>query len=392
MRFADFLFERLPGVTSSAEPFAAVAYEAELRAKNDALRVFWQAASLPGAPKQIIPAVVPRNYRTTSKRRVTVHGRSGVSLGFAESKAVGAAVSALDLAAHNRIYHAIYQKLSTPAFGGLARALNWIILRGDLDRRCLILNICRMDGQTVRKAKLLAERLAEAEPCVTAALLYFDPTRSDYYLTAERPRSAVDLKHLFGPRLLTLKVDGLNLKYPPTAFSQVNEAMVPSLVKTARELLQVRNTERLIDLYCGYGLFSFALGREAAETLGMELTGESIATAVETARRQFAHARFRFIPTRITDASLAQKLPTRNATLPEVVLLDPPRQGAAPGVIETIAARKPARVLQICCGTDEIVPAVRTWISTGYRVDTVQPMDLFPGTAGLETLILLSKA
>jgi len=75
---------------------------------------------------------------------------------------------------------------------------------------------------------------------------------------------------------------------------------------------------------------------------------------------------------------------------PEAVLLDPPRKGTAEGVAETIAARAPRRIVHICCGTDEIPREIAAWARVGYRVQRVAPLDLFAGTLGLETMLLLA--
>jgi len=74
------------------------------------------------------------------------------------------------------------------------------------------------------------------------------------------------------------------------------------------------------------------------------------------------------------------------------VLLDPPRQGTEPGVVEAIAARGPERVVHICCGIDEIPREVAAWSTAGYRLQRAVPLDLFAGTLGLETLLLLTPA
>jgi tRNA/tmRNA/rRNA uracil-C5-methylase (TrmA/RlmC/RlmD family) len=71
--------------------------------------------------------------------------------------------------------------------------------------------------------------------------------------------------------------------------------------------------------------------------------------------------------------------------------LDPPRKGTEPGVIRALAMRKPVRVLHIFCGTDEIPAALAEWERYGYRVKEVLPMDLFPGTPHLETLVALER-
>jgi tRNA/tmRNA/rRNA uracil-C5-methylase (TrmA/RlmC/RlmD family) len=388
MTFSQLLLDRLPNSPYGSEPLANLLYSQELQLKNQAFAELWAQAKLEGRPEAITPAPMPRKYRTTTKRRVVYNEQRGLSLDFADRGAPGTcAFSNLEPDNHNSLYEYLFDRLSTPAYVALARALNWIIIRGGYTSHCVILNVSKLDATVVRKAKQLTEKLPELNFGVTSAMIYFDPTRSDYYLEAERPDDGLDAKHLFGPRLLTLAVEDLKLKYPPTVFSQVNEAMVPLMVQTAREMLDVKSSDRLLDLYCGYGLFSFALGRKAKEVLGVELEGASIATAKDSVRFLGLGSKFRFVSARITGEMLVMSLPPVSPTLTEVILLDPPRQGADPGVIKVLAQRKPRRVLQICCGTDEIAPAVRDWVASGYKVDRICPLDLFAGTANLETLI-----
>ena len=80
-----------------------------------------------------------------------------------------------------------------------------------------------------------------------------------------------------------------------------------------------------------------------------------------------------------------------NSKRPELILLDPPRKGTEPGVISALAARNPDRVLHIFCGTDEIPRELHMWKILGYKPVTIQPLDMFPGTPHLETMVLLQR-
>ena len=392
MTFAQTLLRQLPQATESFEPLADIAYSQELRYKNTALEQFWAENKIGGKLEPIVPAILPRAYRTTTKRRALLHEQHGFALGFEERIRVGFfEISSLEPDTHNKIYAFLFNKLSSPAYKPLARAMNWLIIRGNYTQHCVIFNVCKLDATIVRKTKQISDALTEAKLGVTCAMMYVDPTRSEYYLEAERPDTGLDIKHLFGPRLLTLAVEDLRLKYPPTVFSQVNEAMVPTMVEHARALLQPASADRLLDLYCGYGLFTFTLGRKCKEALGIELAGESIATAIGTAQYLNLSKSIRFKPARITADYLKTALPPVAQDGNEVLLLDPPRKGCESGVIATLAARDPRRVLHICCGTDEIVPTVRDWNANGYRLELARPLDLFPGTANLETLLLLTQ-
>ena len=396
MSFARILIEMagrqgrsLPPETHP-EPLATLDYLDELALKREALAAFWRAADLPGRPDPVLPAPQPRRYRTTTKRRV-VPGPRGVTLAFPGAPATRQrlAPSALDLPEHVAIYEFLIEALSRPTARPLAAALSWAIVRGAAGRLALVLNVRRLDAPIVRSAKRLSEALQEAA-CAQAGFLYLDPSDSGYYLEARRPTGMVAFKRLFGPDWLPVEAQGMRLRFPVTVFSQVNGAMLETMITTALSLLGPLAGRTLLDLYCGYGLFSLTAGREAAHVTGVDTDGP----AIEAARANAVHCgvanRTRFVAGRIDADFLAARL--RRPAAPEVVLLDPPRQGTYPGVVAAVAARQPAHVVHICCGTEEIPREVAAWSAAGLAVQRVVPLDLFAGTANLETMLLLSRS
>lgn len=368
------------------ESLAGLPYADELDLKTRAFARFLQERGIAPPPRPVEPAPKPRAYRTTTKRRAFRHTR-GVGLGFARPAGPGVCVeSDLEPEAHNRLYRWICEVLSRDANAPLARALNWVVVRGGYDRRVVILNIFEVDAGVVRALKRVAGLLAR-EGLAQGALAYIDPTRSDYYLEAVRPPRGLRVKHLFGDRLLALRCRDLLMLYPPTVFSQVNEAMVPVLVDTARDLLQPGGADHLLDLYCGYGLFSHTLGAACRKVTGVEVSADAVRSAREIARRLGTTGRATFLVAGLDAGFVADRLAA--AARPELVLLDPPRKGCAPGVIAALAARRPARVLHVFCGVDEIPGELGQWARAGYGAVAIRPLDMFPGTPNLETLVLL---
>jgi tRNA/tmRNA/rRNA uracil-C5-methylase (TrmA/RlmC/RlmD family) len=379
------------------EPLAALDYAEELALKQQALGAFWQDENLPGRPERIVPAPLPRGYRTTSKRRAAF-GAKGLTLSFPGASdrgrsiiptAGGLAASVLDCPEHAAVYAFLIERIGRPVAQPLAVALNWVIVRGSAGGLAVILNVRVFDARVVRAAKLLAEALqAETSLGVRSGFLYLDPTRSEYYLEADRPADSLSFKRLFGPDFLQIDSAGVRLRFPPTAFSQVNGAMLTVMVENVRSLLAPLDGGPLLDLYCGYGLFSLTVGREAAQVVGADLDGP----AIEAARANAAHLdcakRMRFLSGRIDGPFLAERL--RAPRTPEAILLDPPRQGTEPGVAAALAARAPLRVVHLCCGTDEIPREIAAWSRAGYELQRVVSLDLFAGTTGLETLLLLT--
>ncbi|MFQ3599186.1 MAG: methyltransferase domain-containing protein, partial [Chloroherpetonaceae bacterium] len=291
--------------------------------------------------------------------------------------------SVLEPESHKKIYAVVSEKLNLPAYSTLARHLHFVIVRGSYLEPSVIFNVDMMNGEIVRKLKLLAESLKSLQ--VVSAYVFQDATRSNYTFEQKRPEVQVPFKRLYGAERLFLKILDKKFSYHPTAFSQVNQSLLPAMLQSAEEMLAPHG-KRLLDLYCGYGMFGLSLATHYAEVIGIDAEGVSIQSARENAPF-FKHATLNFLSRRITVDALKRSLP--KAIADEVVLLDPPRQGTEKGVIEYLAERKPVRVLHIFCGVDEIAREVKAWERCGYRVARVLPLDMFAGTPNLETMVLL---
>nr|MDA8164513.1 hypothetical protein [Desulfobacteraceae bacterium] len=358
----------VPAATTASAPLAHLDYPAELKAKEEGLRLFWKNHRLPGSPEPLVPSPRPRGYRTTSKRRAVLRGSTLYFLfGDLTLKAQNRpfADSPLEPPADARIYRFLQQKLSEPAYRLAAGHLNYLIIRGSLAERAVIFNVDELNGPLVRKLKLLAEHLRKLPEPPVAAFVYHDPTQSDYYFEARRP-DGLGFKRLYGPDQLTATFAGCRYKFHPTSFSQVNEAMVEPMLRQAEALLAPAPDGRLLDLYCGYGLFSLFLAPRYREVLGIDAEGPSIRAAIGNAKLNPDGRRARFLARRITAELIAEELPP--APGPETTLLDPPRQGPQPGVIPALCERQPRQVLHIFCGVDQIPASVKEWQAGGYQV------------------------
>jgi tRNA/tmRNA/rRNA uracil-C5-methylase (TrmA/RlmC/RlmD family) len=396
--FADilqgYLRDVAPGGRGLAvEPLAYLGYDRELEVKNRALEEFWAQHRLPPAPGPLVPAPRPRHYRTTTRRHAGC-SRHGLRL-VAHRAAAGAGGTAtedssrLEPAEHAALYEALAARLREPHFRPLARALSYVIVRGSYSERCVLFNVAHLDGTIVRKLKLLGQALPGLDPAVVSAFAFLDPTRSTYYLDSAPVPGQVKLKRLFGPEVLRVDFAGERYEYYPTGFTQVNEAMVPELLASARRLLAPGgDEEHLVDLYCGYGLFTHYLAASYAHAVGLEAAPEGIAAARRNRRFHPAGAPVSFRLCRIDGGTLVRHLPPADGHR-EVVLTDPPRQGMPQAAIAALARRRPAAILQACCGIDVVPGQLAAWRAAGYGVRAVRVLDMFAGTLHLEALILL---
>jgi tRNA/tmRNA/rRNA uracil-C5-methylase (TrmA/RlmC/RlmD family) len=374
-------------------PLALLDYDAELELKTVAIRKWWTMHNLPDKPTRVVASPEPRHYRSTSKRRLVFKGGQWKWDFFLE-RIGGTAKGGIDLlepAAHEAVYKLALEKLNEESYRPLANALNFLIVRGYPDLM-VIFNVFRLNADVVRKAGLLAEHLAKVNPGaargkVAAAHIFYDKTRSDYYLEARVSEGAFRVKKLFGPEFLPVLIGERRFLLHPTGFFQVNPSILPRVMAEVQNALKPQKTDRLLDLYCGCGLFTLPAAEVCAQAIGIEGSPVSI----EAAQRAAGGAKLRntrFSIGRIDAKSLARLLPPADGT-PEILLLDPPRQGTAPGIIPLLAARKPRRVAYLFCDMNTMPAEVDRWRKQGYMVAKVVPFDMFPGTNNLEALVVL---
>ena len=379
--------------SEKTEPLALFEYGEELRIKQTALAAFLRANSIKIKPEPLIGSPRPRKYRTTSKRKV-FESRGKFFLLFADESYITKPdlfrSSLLEPDEHAIIFEYLCGLLNQPGYTFLARALNFIIIRGNYEEFSVIFNISKINADVIRKLKTVASKFNLTGVNIISSFTYYDPTKSEYYFESERPEKEVTFKKLFGPDFLFLKLKGKKFSYHPTSFSQINASIIPALISKTEQLLNPDGSGVLYDLYCGYGLFACSFAGRYKEITGIEASGESIKSALLNAKYLSEGTRIRFAAKKITEDSLLQTLPAKIKEN-EVFLLDPPRNGAEKGVIKTIAEREPGKIIHIFCCVDEIPEGIAQWEKEGYKLKSLSPLDLFPGSPNLEVIALLEK-
>lgn len=177
------------------------------------------------------------------------------------------------------------------------------------------------------------------------------------------------------------------LSYSAGSFSQVNMAQNSALVRTVREWCGLTGKERILELYCGNGNFTFALAPEAHDVLAVEDYAQSIADARRNARQlDVSNVNFE-----VADSTtFVKELAARNERF-DLVLLDPPRSGARE-VVGFLPQLGATRILYVSCDPPTLARDLATIMKGGYRVVRSRPFDMFPQTYHIESVTLLEKA
>lgn len=183
---------------------------------------------------------------------------------------------------------------------------------------------------------------------------------------------------------------GVRLRIHPAAFYQVNHAAATLLYRKAAELASLTGREQILDLYCGTGSIGLSMAHLAREVIGVELTPEAVECATLNARESgIQNARF-YQGDAGDTRHLLDGIP--GGVHPDVVVLDPPRKGSTPELLQCLSDLAVPRIVYVSCNPDTLARDAKMLIDLGYRMGEVTPFDLFPRTGHVETVVLMSKA
>lgn len=232
----------------------------------------------------------------------------------------------------------------------------------------------------IPKAGRLIELLRAAVPGLCSVCLSVNSRRTNVIL-------GTDIRVLWGKAAMEDTLCGLRFSVSPLSFFQVNPRQTERLYGLALEYAGLTGAETVVDAYCGAGTISLLLAQKAKKVIGIEIVPEAIQNANENAARNgVANAEFHVGATE----ELLPKLVT-NGLRPDVIVLDPPRKGCDPAVLQAIIAAAPKRVVYVSCGAPTLARDAKLLVEGGYAAEKVQCVDMFCWTGAVETVMLLSK-
>lgn len=170
-------------------------------------------------------------------------------------------------------------------------------------------------------------------------------------------------------------------------FFQTNPTQAQKLVELAIEMGEPKKTEKMIDLFCGVGTFSLPFATKVKELYGIEIVEKSI----ESAKRNASDNGVENTGFLAKDARHGIDLVLAEFGNPELLLLDPPRSGAGGKVMRKIGRSQPDRIVYVSCNPETFATDIKELVPFGYKLVTVQPVDLFPHTVHVELVSLLVK-
>ncbi len=227
----------------------------------------------------------------------------------------------------------------------------------------------------------LAEALRAAAPGLAGVVLSVNTRKTNVILGEE-------YHTLWGRDWLEEELCGHVFRLSVPSFFQVNREQTQVLYRRALDFAALTGGETVVELYCGIGTISLTLAERAGRVIGVEVVPLAVADARENARRGGLEDKARF---ECGDAAVLASRLEREGVRPDVVVVDPPRKGLAPGVAETIARMAPARVVYVSCDPATLARDVKRLAALSYAPARAEAVDLFPRTTHVETVCRLDR-
>lgn len=259
-------------------------------------------------------------------------------------------------------------------FTGLVRHVYVRTNRAGRSLCCLLVN-----GRGVPREAELVRALRRAEPNLAGIVLGVNEKHNNVIL-------GDSYRALWGEDFLSDTLCGLTFRLSVPSFYQVNPAQTEVLYGKALEFAGLTGAETVLDLYCGIGTISLVMARKAGMVWGAEVVPQAVDDAIANAQRNhIGNARFL-----CADAGEAARYLEGEGVRPDVVCVDPPRKGLAEDVVDTIADMGPQRVVYVSCDPGTLGRDVKRFAGRGYTLKKAVAVDMFPRTAHVETVVLLS--
>ena len=366
--------------------FRHVSYEEELRIKkqrvDDALR---RIGGLELVSEEILPSPQQERYRNKAILNVGERGGKAVT-GFYRPRSHDIVPiescllqdTAADTAA--AVLRRWMDQYSVPAYDELSGRgiVRRLFVRSVKHGVCVCIVAA---ADKLPHCDKLIDMLREACPALVSVVLNVNRSKgngilSDKFLT------------LWGEDSIDAELCSLRFKLSPRSFFQINTPQAEKLYARAIEYAGLSGTERVLDLYCGTGTIGLCAAAQCAHVTGAEIVNAAIEDAKENARRNgIENADFI-----CADASDAARHFADIGMTPDVIIVDPPRKGLAPDVINSIVQMAPARVVYVSCDPATLARDLKLFNEKGYKATRLTAADMFPRTRHVESVALLCKA
>ena len=222
--------------------------------------------------------------------------------------------------------------------------------------------------------------LRKAYPEITTVVLNVNDRQTSMVLgDREKP--------IFGPGVIKDRLCGCMFRISPKSFYQVNPVQTEILYQTAIDYAGLTGKETVIDAYCGIGTIGLIAAKKAGKVIGVELNKDAVKDArINAKENKITNAAFyqgdagRFM---VEMAAKGEKA--------DVVFMDPPRAGSDERFLSSVVKLSPKKVIYISCNPETLARDLKYLTKHHYKVEKIQPVDMFPFCDHCETVCSLSR-
>lgn len=368
--------------------FRHITYQSELDFKQK--RVYDALTRIGGIDGSLISEIIGADesdfYRNKAQLPVTVNSEGNVKVGFfaprthrvialddcqLQSRAFSPAINIfLEWANQNHI--SVYDE---KIHSGILRHL-YLRYAEKTDELmvCIVAN-----ANELRKEKQLVQMLSENLPNLKSIVLNTNTDKTNV-ITGKKCRT------LYGDGYITDILCDMKFRISPLSFYQVNRTQAEKLYQKAAEFANLNKNETLLDMYCGTGTIGLTMANYVKNLIGVEIIPQAVEDAKNNAvLNEISNAEFI-----CADAAQAAKILQKRKVKPDCIVLDPPRKGCESSLIDTISEMSPERIVYVSCDPATLARDIKLFSEKGYFVEKAVPVDLFPRTTHVETVVLMS--
>ena len=336
---------------------------------------------------------VTRAYRNKAQYPFAMT-KQGIVAGFYASKTHNV-VPAFDCALQPKIFGEILKEVCSFADANSLTVYNEETGKGLL--RHLYLRIAELTGEVMLCLVLNGDKLPNERAFVELFTEKFNCIKSiQINVNTKNTNVVLGSKYrvIFGERYIEDILCGVRFRITPESFYQVNHDGAEILYGLAKQkaISGYNRKISLVDMYCGTGTIGLSMADVAEELVGVEIVEGAVECAKINAKiNGFENAKFYAGDAKDIESLFASVESKHGKIKPDVVVLDPPRKGCTPEVIEFLAERNIERIVYVSCDADTLARDCKLFSSLGYNIGEVDPVDMFPRTGHIENCVLISK-
>ena len=191
---------------------------------------------------------------------------------------------------------------------------------------------------------------------------------------------------LYGKGFIEDSLLGINYQISSKSFYQINPNQTEKLYTTAIKAANLSKEDIVFDAYTGIGTIAILAAKHAKHVIGVEIVNQAIRDAIRNAK----HNGVNNIEFHANDVSDYMDLMAHNKQSIDVLFMDPPRKGADERFLKSVLTLKPKKIIYISCEPETLARDIKL-LSAKYNIESIQPVDMFPQTHHVETVVLLVK-